>query len=60
MSGDIYKEVVAILMDSEFYFELSLEERRRLVKRIAASYSLSGDSRRPGACPAKSPALQAG
>lgn len=37
----LYREVVAILMGSEFYFDLNLNERYRLVKHIMASSSLS-------------------
>lgn len=48
---ELYREVVAILMGSRFYFELTLEERYRLVRHILESSSLSNperwDDRRP-------------
>ncbi|MEE9524852.1 MAG: hypothetical protein V3V59_08920 [Thermodesulfovibrionales bacterium] len=31
------KEIIGILMESAFYFELSLEERELLIKNIIAS-----------------------
>lgn len=37
----LYREVVAILMGSEFYFDLTLDERYRLVKHILANSCLS-------------------
>ncbi len=37
----LYREVVAILMGSEFYFDLNLNERYHLVKHIMANSSLS-------------------
>lgn len=37
----LYREIVAILMGSRFYFDLSLEDRYRLVKHILDSSSLS-------------------
>jgi hypothetical protein len=33
------KEIVSILMESELYFDFSLEERRQIVIRIIASMS---------------------
>lgn len=48
---ELYREVVAILMGSRFYFELTLEERYRLVRHILESSSLSNpeqwDERKP-------------
>ncbi len=32
------RDMLSILMDSKFYFELSLKERRILLKRIVDSY----------------------
>lgn len=39
MSSDGYeRDVLNILMDSNLYFELSLQERRMLLKHIVESY----------------------
>ncbi len=37
-SNDQHRDLLNILMDSNFYFDLSLNERRTLLKHIVESY----------------------
>lgn len=41
MERKVYKEVATILMGSRFYFDLSLDERHRLIKHIVETSSLA-------------------
>ncbi len=48
-SCDQQRDMLNILMDSNFYFELSLKERRALLKHIVDSYCSPSFSAQTGA-----------